>query len=203
MLTEKEIATIFANVLNRFWFEIENFGKPILSTSSRGKSHHVYAMEMSDNTVKIGATGDIEQRKKSLESTFHLDVLNVHTTVSAPRNVVFKVERACHNVFAEKRVRGEFYAIKFKEACAELDRHNEELSKAREIANEKATVYRAFYKKLVERFFSSIQQKKNDGSRIVTDFERGMEIAMLAKLAEDAETRNKLLEKATQLIGLR
>lgn len=199
MLTEKEIA----GALNRFWFEIKTFGSPISRTSLRGKSHHVYAMEMSDHTVKIGATGDIAKRKKSLESTFHLNVLNVHTTVSAPRNVVFKVEHDCHKVFAERRVRGEFYAITFAEACAELDQHNEELSAAREIATEKALEYRALYKKLEERFFSSLQQKNNGRSRIISDFERGMEIAILAKLAEDAETRNKLVEKSMQLIGLR
>ena len=87
----------------------------------------VYAFEMSDNTVKIGVTRDVQKRIRSVEASVYLKVMNVYHTDFAPFGFMRFIERACHKVFEKKRVRSEYFAITFDEACTELDRHANEI----------------------------------------------------------------------------
>lgn len=97
----------------------------------------VYALEMSDNTVKIGVTTNLERRIKEVSGSVYLDVLSVYSTGFAPFGFMRTIESRCHSAFADKRVRGEFFAITFDEACAELDRHAEEIAAVLKASDEK------------------------------------------------------------------
>ena len=91
---------------------------------------------MSDNTVKIGVTRNLENRIKEVSGAVYLDVLNVHSTGFAPFGFMRTIESRCHAAFSDKRVRGEFFDITFAEACAELDSHAEEIAAALKKADE-------------------------------------------------------------------
>lgn len=99
-------------------------------TTASEKQACLYAFDMSDGTVKIGASDDVHRRKPQVEYATGLTVRRLHHTNSAPRSLIFKLERRCHETFADRRVCGEFFNITFEEACAELDRHAEEIATA-------------------------------------------------------------------------
>ncbi len=56
-----------------------------------------------------------------------------------------KLERRCHSTFAGRQVRGEYFDITFEEACAELDRHADEIADALKVADEKLLDQINFY----------------------------------------------------------
>ena len=87
----------------------------------------VYAAEMSDETVKIGMTINVEERIKSVSRARCQDVLRVHHTALAPRSFMYDIEKKCHANFADRRARGEFFNITFEEAVVELDIHADEI----------------------------------------------------------------------------
>ena len=90
----------------------------------------VYAFEMSDHTVKIGVTHNVQKRIRSVEASVYLKVVNSHFTGFAPFKFMRSVESACHKSFEARRVRGEYFNIAFHEACAELDKHSGEIANA-------------------------------------------------------------------------
>lgn len=90
----------------------------------------VYAFEMSDGTIKIGITRNIEKRIKCVQCAVYLKVLRVHHTGFAPLNFMRIIETRCHATFIGREVRGEYFDVTFEEACAELDRYADEIASA-------------------------------------------------------------------------
>ena len=90
----------------------------------------VYAFEMSDSTVKIGVTQDVEERVKSVSRAKCQDVLRIYSTELAPLDFMRIIEARCHAAFATRRERGEYFAITFEEAVAELDKYADEIADA-------------------------------------------------------------------------
>lgn len=82
----------------------------------------VYAFLMSDNTVKIGNTADINDRIRRVERLSNLDVLKKYCTPKMPRKQAQVLERKMHKKFAAMRVCGEYFNVPFEEVCAELDK---------------------------------------------------------------------------------
>lgn len=123
------------NLMTKFWQHADFFGQPFRPHPP--KIGQVYAFEMSDNTVKIGATSKSEKRIHEVEQKVYLKVLRWHFTDFAPYEFITKTEWHCHAKFDDRRVRGEFFDIPFEEACAELDRYNETFNAALKAADEK------------------------------------------------------------------
>lgn len=90
----------------------------------------VYAFEMSDDTIKIGVTQDVEERVKSVSRAKCQDVLRIYSTELAPLDFMRIIEARCHATFEDRRERGEYFAITFEEAVAELDKYAEEIAAA-------------------------------------------------------------------------
>ena len=119
-----------------FWASFYRYVAPP-SPPSPPKIGCVYAFEMSDHTTKIGVTTNVEKRSKNVEWTVYLNVLRVYHTSFAPYAFMTKIERRCHEVFDDHRVRGEYFDIPFEEACAELDRHADEIAATLKAADER------------------------------------------------------------------
>lgn len=131
------------------------FGRKVEPSCIPPKVSCVYAFEMSDNTVKIGVTTNIEQRTKDIASTFHLDVLRVYHTDYAPRMFMYTIESRCYGRFSDFRVHGEFFAIPFEDACAELDRHAKDIATALKIADENFIDEVKYFEELRERYMAT------------------------------------------------
>lgn len=123
------------NLMTKFWQHADVMGQPLRPCPP--KIGQLYAFEMSDNTVKIGATSKSEKRIHEVEQKVYLKVLRWHFTDFAPYEFITKTELHCHAKFDDRRVRGEFFDIPFEEACAELDRYNETFNAALKAADEK------------------------------------------------------------------
>ena len=119
-----------------FWASFYQYTK-LPGPPSPSKIGCVYAFEMSDYTVKIGVTTNVEKRSKSVEHAIYLNVLRVYHTSFAPYAFMTKIERRCHERFDDHRVRGEYFDIPFEEACAELNRHAEEIAATLKAADER------------------------------------------------------------------
>lgn len=113
----------------------------------------VYAFDMNDGTVKIGVTSNLEKRIKSVQCSIYLDVLRVHQTAFAPLDFMRIIERRCHDTFDAFRVRGEYFAITFEEACTELDRYADDIAEALKTADENFIDELKYYEELKEQFF--------------------------------------------------
>lgn len=110
---------------------LEYFKLASLRDKCYPKTAHVYAMELSDSTVKIGLSDKIEARAKDIESANKVQVLRLQHTQAAPRNIAFEIENACHKAFQSYLARGkEYFNIKFEDACAELDKYADKISAA-------------------------------------------------------------------------
>lgn len=106
-------------------------------TTAPEKPACLYAFDMSDDTIKIGASDDVQRRKPQIEYATGLTVRRLHHSNYAPRSLIFKLERRCHEAFADRRVRGEFFDITFEEACAVLDKYNDDIAQAANLINGK------------------------------------------------------------------
>lgn len=102
-----------------------NFAKP-----SPPQIGCVYAIEMSDGTVKIGVSTQPDERVQQVAGSVYLEIKRVHFTAFAPRSFMYEMEKRCHAAFVDRRVRGEFFDITFEEAVAELDSHADEIADA-------------------------------------------------------------------------
>ena len=96
---------------------------------------HVYALEMDNGTVKIGIAKDVEKRANTVSHNSGAKILNVYHT--APAVNARQIELQCHKTFAKYRTHGEFFKIPFTDACAELDKHADEINSANIAADEK------------------------------------------------------------------
>ena len=88
----------------------------------------VYAFKMDNGTVKIGASGDVALRARTIAGSSGHEVLAEHHTFLAPERLAYDIERQCHETFKDRRAKkGEYFNISFEEACCELDKHNTEI----------------------------------------------------------------------------
>ena len=90
----------------------------------------VYALEMSNDTVKIGKTKNFESRMRTIASSSGLEVTNYFHTEYVNSEIAGKIERACHSTFSAHRTKGEFFNINFDEACRELEKYKDEIAEA-------------------------------------------------------------------------
>ena len=140
MLNDKEKATLRKN----FWRDAQLcFGHPLRPCPPQLVC--LYALEMSDGSVKIGVTKNLDKRIGNVKRSVYLDVLRTHQTALAPRRFIFSLEKICHAAFEARRVRGEFFNITFEEAQAELDRHAQSIADALHAADQKYIDVLDFY----------------------------------------------------------
>lgn len=88
----------------------------------------IYALEMSDGTIKIGVSGNLQRRILQIQSETKLLVNRFYNTDFAPVDLALQIEKACHEKFAPACVNGEFFNITFEMACDELDSYADEIS---------------------------------------------------------------------------
>ena len=86
----------------------------------------VYALDMSDATIKIGSSGDLEKRIITLKREKKLDVLREYHTDFTTRKAALALEKSCHEAFADRRACGEFFNVSFDDAVAEIKRRAKE-----------------------------------------------------------------------------
>ena len=94
---------------------VEKVSRPLSPTAC------VYALLMSNGTVKIGHSGNVKKRVSCIESKHGLTVEKIYHTPFISREIARLIEKACHNIFSPSKVDGEFFSIKFESACAEID----------------------------------------------------------------------------------
>lgn len=90
-------------------------------SDAQKKDACVYALEMSDGTVKIGQSSDVRARVAKIERQTGLTVKNFYITPFMPREEARFIEWACQKTFSSRRVKGEIFSIAFNEACAVID----------------------------------------------------------------------------------
>lgn len=82
----------------------------------------VYAMEMSNGTVKIGVAQDFEKRANTISHSSGLYIRQKYHTDYMDADKAFALEHKCHQAFHNQRTGGEYFAIPFdaaKEAIIE------------------------------------------------------------------------------------
>ena len=80
----------------------------------------VYVFRLSDGEiiiVKIGQSKDVDTRKASIERKTKKTVKEMYYTPLMPRKIARLIEQACHEIFSSSKLGGEFFSIKFEEAC--------------------------------------------------------------------------------------
>ena len=81
----------------------------------------VYILELSDLTVKIGMTNNLDRRQLSIRCLRQLEILREYHTDFAPRKLMLSLERAVQRTFKNHLAYGsEYFNITFEEAVAEL-----------------------------------------------------------------------------------
>ena len=88
----------------------------------------VYAFEMENSTVKIGYTGNIRQRMRTISSSSGLEIINGYATEFVDSEIAYSIEQACHETFDAYRTKGEFFRISFDEACCELEKYTAKIA---------------------------------------------------------------------------
>lgn len=75
---------------------------------------NIYVMLADDGKVKIGVSKDVSKRIKSIENAKEVKIINTFKTkkCSNPHTV----ERACHELFKDNRVFGEWFDLNFEVA---------------------------------------------------------------------------------------
>ena len=81
----------------------------------------VYALLMSNGTVKIGHTGNIRERVAKIKRQTGLTVNKLHFTFDISRDIARKIEWACQENFSLQRMKGEFFNCAFAEICGLID----------------------------------------------------------------------------------
>lgn len=80
----------------------------------------VYVFLLSNDTVKIGISNNVQRRQASIISHSGLDINKSAWTERMTNAEARAIESECHRHFAPNRTRGEFFNITFDEACAYL-----------------------------------------------------------------------------------
>ena len=115
---------------------------------------------MSNGTVKIGITESIKERIFAIKASSGLDVINFYHTEFAPHDFMLSIERNCQKHFKDFQTQGEFFNITFAEACAELDKHKDEISLALKKADEKYLEELEYFCEIEKNYFESNEQAK-------------------------------------------
>lgn len=77
----------------------------------------VYILLMSNGTVKVGMTKDLTDRIKQIQAQTGLDVLNYKSTPFMSINRARELENALKEKFAEYKISGEYFDMRFVDAC--------------------------------------------------------------------------------------
>ena len=192
MLSEEEKKELMSN----FLFNIECYGEPLKIFPP--KTACVYALEMSDKTVKIGVTGNLEERISQIQKVAYLKVKRFYRTEFAPRDFMFQLEQTCRKNLDGYHSHGEYFNISFDDACAELDKHADDIALAIRLAEEKYLDELNFLEEFKKQYSNHQKSKKETES--VSDFERGVLLAELAELADDPFDKEKLIKASANLI---
>ena len=126
MLTESQKQAFISRIRTQIFL----FGRAFAPTKPQYVA--LYAFEMSDSTVKIGVSQQVEKRQWQVSNATGLDVLRVHQTDSMPKKFALILESRVHGIFFERNARNEFFNITFEEAVAELDKLADEITRERE-----------------------------------------------------------------------
>lgn len=115
----------------------------------------VYAVEISNKTVKIGYTGNIRRRMQTISSSSGMEIINSYATEFVDSEIAYSIEQACHETFSKYRLKGEFFRISFADACTELDKYADKIAeKNRMLFEEKIPAIRAEYEKYLASILS-------------------------------------------------
>ena len=79
---------------------------------------HVYAIQRPDGQVKIGMSASPQARIRAIETQGGFEAVN--TFVSDPLDDAGAVESAAHEILADQRTIGEWFAVLFDEAVAAI-----------------------------------------------------------------------------------
>ena len=127
----------------------------------------VYAVEMSNGTVKIGKTKILEKRAGIIATSSGLTILNSYHTEYVHYSIAAEIEMACHRTFSAYRTKGEFFNITFAEACAELDKYADKIAEEnRRLFEEKIPIFRAEYEKYLSTIIEPSIADFNDNYKI-------------------------------------
>lgn len=80
----------------------------------------VYILELNNGTVKIGCTQDFWRRLRQIEMASGLSVIHGGRTEKFQSDEAFALEKACHELLADNRIQGEFFAIPFTNAAKQV-----------------------------------------------------------------------------------
>lgn len=84
-----------------------------------------YAMKMSNQLVKIGHTGNIEDRISRVENESGWQVTDEHHSPELERTDARRIERTLHRKYAHVKVKGEYFNADFDDVSDQLDREVE------------------------------------------------------------------------------
>lgn len=115
---EKVMAADSMEEALEIWFP--SFGKSMyeaITASYETPKKAVYVIRMSNGTIKIGVSQDIETRLRTLANTSGMEIVESYHTEYVEPKTAFKVEHLCHKKFNGSRKRGEYFGISFKDAC--------------------------------------------------------------------------------------
>lgn len=91
-----------------------------LTTAETLELSVVYILLMSDGTVKIGLTKDLTERIKQIQAQTGREVLNYKSTPFMSVNRARELESALKEKFAEYQISGEYFDMRFVDACKEI-----------------------------------------------------------------------------------
>jgi len=94
--------------------------KPPSQNANPDDKSCVYVFEFSDGLVKIGVSSNPERRMRNLISGGGRAVTNHFESEFVPTSKAFEIEKAMHKFFQKNRGIGEYFNIKFYDACAKL-----------------------------------------------------------------------------------
>ena len=81
----------------------------------------VYALLLSDGTVKIGHTGNLRERVAKIEYKTGLKVTDIYYALTISREAARLIEWVCQKKFSSRKVAGEFFNADFNEVCRVID----------------------------------------------------------------------------------
>lgn len=110
--------TVFC--INEAWIKqlAQKLAESVASTQPQTKC--VYILKMSNESVKIGVTGNFRQRARAIETGSSLSVIDWCHTEYLPSEVAYSIEAECHKIFANCKIQGEFFDATFTEVKTEL-----------------------------------------------------------------------------------
>lgn len=110
--------TVFC--INEAWIKqlAQKLAESVASAQPQTKC--VYILKMSNESVKIGVTGNFRQRARAIETGSSLSVIDWCHTEYLPSEVAYSIEAECHKIFANCKIQGEFFDATFTEVKTEL-----------------------------------------------------------------------------------